>query len=138
MESVVESDDIDKAGRVGEADLVGKVPREILVLLKGSHVLDTAEVEVAVDASGNGERLGDAVERVLERGLPVLGLLHARLVRGGKLGVVAADVSLAQRGEGTHLRAATAMTNWVMGCSVLADARVSREPTHVGTHGGSR
>ena len=89
MESVVESDDIDKAGRVGEDDLVGKVPREILVLLKGSHVLDTAEVEVAVDASGNGERLGDAVERVLERGLPVLGLLHSLLVGSGELGVVA-------------------------------------------------
>lgn len=50
MESVVETDHIDESSRVSETDLVGKVPREIAVLLEGSDLGSTSEVEIVVDA----------------------------------------------------------------------------------------
>lgn len=49
MEGVVETDDVDESRGSTEADLVGKVPREILVLLEGSDVLGSTEVLVVVD-----------------------------------------------------------------------------------------
>lgn len=88
VEGVVETDELDETLGFSETDLVGKVEREILVLLNRGHSLSTVEVGVVVDAGGDRERLGDTVERVLEGGLPVLGLLHARLVLGGELRVV--------------------------------------------------
>jgi hypothetical protein len=88
VESVVETDELDETFRFSETDLVGKVEREILVLLNGSHVLGTSEVGVVVDTGSDGERLGDTVERILEGGLPVFSLLHTGLVLGSELRVV--------------------------------------------------
>jgi len=88
VESVVETDELDETLGFSEADLVGKVERKILIFLNGSHVLSSTEVGVVVDASSDGERLGDTVEGVLEGRLPVFSLLHTRLVLGGELRVV--------------------------------------------------
>lgn len=89
VKSIVQSNDIDESSGSSESDLVGKVPRQIFVLLERGHVLNSSEVLVAVDSGGDGEGLGDTVEGVLEGGLPVLGLLHSLLVGSGELGVVA-------------------------------------------------
>jgi hypothetical protein len=71
----VESHQLNKVLVLGETELVGQVPRVVLVLLGGR---DLAVLEdVAVDARGNVGELGNEVHGVLESVLPVLGLLHA-------------------------------------------------------------
>lgn len=50
VEGVVKTDEVNETLRFAETDLVGKVEREILVLLDSGHVLGTIEVGVAVDA----------------------------------------------------------------------------------------
>jgi hypothetical protein len=88
VEGVVKTDEVDEALGVAETDLVGEVEREVLVLLDLDRVVAVA-VDVVVDAGGDGERLGDAVERVVEGRLPVLGLLEGTgLVTLSELGVV--------------------------------------------------
>ena len=72
MQSVVEADDLDEALAVAESDLVGKVPREILALVNGRHVLASVHVLVAVNASSDGPDLGREVEHILGGRLPVL------------------------------------------------------------------
>jgi hypothetical protein len=109
VERVVQPDQLDEALRVAEPDLVGKVERQVLGLVdrRDGRVVAVA-VDVVVDAGGEGERLGDAVERVLERRDPVLGLFHAGLVLGGKLGVMVqggdTDDKLGHRVEGLGKR----------------------------------
>lgn len=88
VESVVETDELDETLGFSETDLVGEVEREILIFLNGCHVLGSSKVGVVVDASSDGEGLGDTVEGVLEGRLPVFSLLHTRLVLGGELRVV--------------------------------------------------
>jgi len=75
VDGEVESHQLNKVLVLGEAELVGQVPRVVLVLLGGR---DLAVLEdVAVDARGNVGELGNEVHGVLEGVLPVLGLLHA-------------------------------------------------------------
>jgi hypothetical protein len=50
VESVVQSDDLDEALRLAKADLLGVVPRQVLVLVDGGQVLGATEVLVGVDA----------------------------------------------------------------------------------------
>lgn len=75
VDGEVESHQLNKVLVLGEAELVGQVPRVVLVLLGGR---DLAVLEdVTVDARGNVGELGNEVHGVLEGVLPVLGLLHA-------------------------------------------------------------
>lgn len=75
VDGEVESHQLNKVLVLGETELVGQVPRVVLVLLGGR---DLAVLEdVAVDARGNVGELGNEVHGVLESVLPVLGLLHA-------------------------------------------------------------
>jgi hypothetical protein len=75
VDGEVESHQLNKVLVLGETELVGQVPRVILILLGGG---DLAILEdVAVDARGNVGELGNEVHGVLESVLPVLGLLHA-------------------------------------------------------------
>ena len=88
VESVVETDELDETLGFSETDLVGEVEGKILIFLNGCHVLGSSKVGVVVDASSDGEGLGDTVEGVLEGRLPVFSLLHTGLVLGGELRVV--------------------------------------------------
>lgn len=73
VDGEVESHQLNEIAVLGETELVGQVPRVILVLLDS---WDLAVLEdVAVDAGSNGGELCDEVHGVLEGVLPVLGLL---------------------------------------------------------------
>lgn len=75
VDGQVESHELNEVLVLGETELVGQVPRVVLVLLGGG---DLAVLEdVAVDARSDVGKLGNEVHRVLEGVLPVLGLLHA-------------------------------------------------------------
>jgi hypothetical protein len=72
VQSIVETDDLNETLAVAESDLVGKVPREILALVNGRHVLASVHVLVAVNASSDGPDLGREVEHIFGGRLPVL------------------------------------------------------------------
>jgi hypothetical protein len=71
---------------LGEAELVGQVERVVLVLLDRRNL--AVLVDVAVDLSGNGGKLGNEIHGVLEGVLPVLRLLHALSVGLGEVRLV--------------------------------------------------
>mmetsp|Transcript_15819 Transcript_15819/g.66659 ORF Transcript_15819/g.66659 Transcript_15819/m.66659 type:complete len:401 (+) Transcript_15819:1304-2506(+) len=65
------------------AHLFGEVRRPVQVVVRRDQ--RTVLERVAVDGGRHGGELRDAVQRVLEHGLPVLGLVHALRVRLGEL-----------------------------------------------------
>lgn len=127
MECIVETDDLYETVAISKPDLVGKIPGEILALVNGRHVLAAIHVLVAVDSSSDRPNLGRKVKDILSSRLPVLGFLHAGRVSGSELGVLAVNDRVCRciepkrrESELSHLSAATAMTNWVIGCRSLA------------------
>ena len=82
VDGEVQSHELNKVVVLGETELVGQVPRVVLVLLHGRHL--AVFEDVAVDARSNRGKLCDEVHRVLESVLPVLGLLHALGVSAGE------------------------------------------------------
>lgn len=65
-----------------EAKLVGQVERVVLVLLDGGDL--AVLVDIAVDASSNGRKLGDQVHRILKSVLPVVLLVQTLSVSLGE------------------------------------------------------
>lgn len=89
VEGEVQTEEVHKASIVRLAEQGGVVVGPILVEVNLAWERSTAVVGVLVDLCGDGGQLGQKLDAVVERRLPVLGLAERTLfIQLGKLGVV--------------------------------------------------
>lgn len=116
VDGKVESHQLNKVLVLGESELVGQIVAIVLVLLDRGNL--AILVDVAVDLSGDGGKLGNEVHGVLEGVLPVLGLLHSLGICLGEAGL-ALKSSYGERELGHGVEVARAAVNQLL--DVLGD-----------------
>ena len=135
----VQAQQVDEALVVGLAEHGRVVVRPVLGQVDGAGQRPAAVVRVLVDLGGDGRQLREQLDRVVEDGLPVVGLGQAALlVQLGELGVVVegrdgnGDCRVSAGTGGGGGGGGRAGLHWVMGCRVVGRLSIS-----VSTNSGS-